>query len=493
MKIKRFFAKDMREAMQRVRAEQGPDAVILSTSSVTGGIEVISAVDYDEQALRAQAAQAERRARPEPEPEPEPAGMPASLQAYLDQQEARFQRESVDYSDSQANAPVHSKPRAEHYAQPRHADMDGLIGEALDEDEDEREWLAESVPEPSPARQSALSAYGLPEPEQRGSMRSAAADVEWSQDPAIREMREEMEQMRGLLQEQLNQLAWGEYSRRDPVRAQLVRRLRKLGLDGALSRALAAKAKRTDRIDHAWEESLFKLSQLLPTGSEDMLDQGGVYALVGPTGVGKTTTIAKIAARCVKRHGRHQVALISADRHRIGAHGQLQTYARILNVPLRTADSADALQQALEAFSERRLVLIDTAGMSPRDRQLLDQLTMLRGPRPIKACLVVSAQVQSEAVEETLRAFKKLKPVAAVVTKLDESHGLGGVLSALVRHRLALHYVSAGQRVPEDLERARGDRLVRYAMNLMRRAEKFAPPRGDEPPVASQRERVSYA
>lgn len=491
MKIKRFFAKDMREAMQRVRAEQGPDAVILSTSSVTGGIEVISAVDYDEQALRAQAAQAERRAQPQPEPEPP--GIPASLQAYLDQQEARFQRESADYSEPARHALADAQPRPERHLQPRSADMDGLISETIDEDEDERDWLAESVAEQQPARKSALSAYGLPEPEQRRSPRSPAADVEWSQDPAIREMREEMEQMRGLLQEQLNQLAWGEYSRRDPVRAQLVRRLRKLGLDGALSRALAAKAKRTDRIDHAWEESLFKLSQLLPTGSDDMLDQGGVYALVGPTGVGKTTTIAKIAARCVKRHGRHQVALISADRHRIGAHGQLQTYARILNVPLRTADSADALQQALEAFADRRLVLVDTAGMSPRDRQLLEQLAMLRGPRPIKACLVVSAQVQSEAVEETLRAFKKLKPVAAVVTKLDESHGLGGVLSALVRHRLPLHYVSAGQRVPEDLERARGDRLVRYAMNLMRRAEKFAPPRGDAPPVASQQERVSYA
>jgi flagellar biosynthesis protein FlhF len=480
MKIKRFFARDMREAMQRIRAEQGEDAVILSSSAVEGGIEVISAMDYDEQALREQAAESDRQAAAAAEmPAADDAAIPPTLRSYLEEQERKLAYEKSFQNDMVVDP------------------LSGVGGDVLaDENEDESNWLDAASPDaeaPSERKRSAYSAYGAPEPAPRRERRPLPSlPVEWSQDPAIREMREEMEQMRGLLQEQLNQLAWGDYSRRDPVRAQLFRRLRKLGLDGALAKALAGQIHNTDRIDHAWEESLKKLAQLLPTGGEDMLSSGGVFAMVGATGVGKTTTIAKLAARAVRRYGRKDVALISADQHRIGAHGQLQTYARILNVPLRTADSSEALQEALEAFAERRLVLIDTAGMSPRDRQLLDQFAMLSHAKPIQACLVVSAQAQSEAIEEALRAFRRLRPVAAVVTKLDESHGLGGVLSALVRHRLALHYVSAGQRVPEDLERAHGERLVRYAMNLMRRAEKFAPPRGEAPP-AKQGGRVSYA
>jgi len=184
--------------------------------------------------------------------------------------------------------------------------------------------------------------------------------------------------------------------------------------------------------------------------------------------VGKTTTIAKLAARFALRHGARSLALVSTDSYRIGAQEQLVTYGRLLGVHVQIADDRQALEHALRSLSDRRLVLIDTAGMSQRDMRLAEQFEMLEGAGvPVATYLALSATHQQAVLEETLSAFGRVRLRGAVVTKVDEAASLGGVLGALVEHRLPIAWVCDGQRVPEDLQPARAQNLVNRAVALM--------------------------
>jgi len=422
MKIKRFFGRDMRQAMARIRDEQGSDAVILSTTEVEGGIEVISAVDYDAEALKPtqdsgtpKTDEPARVAESDTIPAPTLRG---GLRAYLDAQEQRFKSRF-----SHADAP---KSNAQ---PPRSSD-----GHAL------RKHLERPV------------------------------RLAWSQDPAITQMRRELEHMRQLLQDEVARLAWNDYARRDPVRALAVKRLRRLGFSTAVVKTVIAGVRAAKHADEAYDQAIFQLTRRVPVAKNTCLDHGGVVAMIGPTGVGKTTSIAKLAARFCMRHGAAKVGLITADMHRIGAHRQLASYAQILNVPLRIAREESDIDRALEALADRRLVLIDTTGLGQRDTRLAARLRRLAEDARIETCLVLSAQAQAKVQSEVLDAFRLAKPATAIVTKLDECDSLGGVLSAIMAHRLPLSFVCDGQRVPEDLHRARAESLVRYAMGASRKA-----------------------
>jgi flagellar biosynthesis protein FlhF len=199
--------------------------------------------------------------------------------------------------------------------------------------------------------------------------------------------------------------------------------------------------------------------------TSDSLDQGGVVALVGATGVGKTTTIAKLAARYALRHGRERVALVTTDSYRIAAHEQLRTYGRILGIPVRIANSHAELSEALKLLSDKDLILIDTAGMSQRDVRLSEQFALLGEAAPnLKTFLVLSTTTHRSGLGEVVKAFGKVKLDGCILTKLDETTSLGGALSTAVEHKLPVAYVSDGQRVPEDIHIARAPNLIQRAV-----------------------------
>ena len=197
------------------------------------------------------------------------------------------------------------------------------------------------------------------------------------------------------------------------------------------------------------------------------LEQGGVFALLGPTGVGKTTTVAKLAARFAISHGSEHVALVTTDSYRIGAHEQLRSFARIIDIPMRVANDEGELSLSLEHFYDRRLVLIDTAGMSQRDVRFAEQAAhMRRGSPRVRNYLVLSATTQFTGLREAVQAFGQAPIDGCVITKLDECTSLGAVLTVLLEHDMPAAYVADGQRVPEDVAPAEADTLVARAVAL---------------------------
>ncbi len=464
MKIKRIFAQDMRQAIRRVREEHGPDAVILSSKPVTGGVEVISAIDFDQAALESALAREQESGAAEAPSwnrAPEPAA--AETAAATEQPSFWETLSRMRQGLSGAGKPAAGRRR-----------IDVSVNDALEQELQQVAAAGWNSGEESESER----AGSVAQPTQSKSRRSPVVDLEWTQEPALREMRGELKTLRSLFENQLSIMDWKRHGRRHPSRTQLLRRLSQMGFGPDICRKVSEKVAEGTPPELGLRQALAMITRHLKTADDALLDQGGVVAVVGPTGVGKTTTVAKLAARFALRHGRQQVALVSTDNFRIGALDQLRSFGRIMRVPVQTAADAGELAGVLTDLGDKRLVLIDTAGMSQRDMRLAEQFRTLKYQKtPVHTYLVVSANTQMTALNETARAFRGVGLAGCVITKTDETASLGGVLTMLLRQRLPAAYVGNGQRIPEDLQPARSGRLVQEARAL---AEHYDQPADDD-------------
>jgi len=292
-------------------------------------------------------------------------------------------------------------------------------------------------------------------------------------------MQRDLKDLRTLLESELAHMSWHDQRQREPLKARVLEELSCMDIAPDVAMALATLTPKRTSLENPSHIPLALLVKHLPVVDRLSTVNAGVIAVVGPTGAGKTTTIAKLAARWSMQHGSQDLALVSTDAYRIGAREQLMTYARILGAPFHAANSGGELARALERLKSKRLILIDTAGMGPRDVRLTEQLAALQlGAARARVLLALPAQGEGHALEEIIRTFSRVSPAACILTKLDEAASLGAVISTTLRHKLRIAYLCDGQRVPEDLHSAHERRvwLVRAALKLKERA----PPRGDE-------------
>jgi flagellar biosynthesis protein FlhF len=286
-------------------------------------------------------------------------------------------------------------------------------------------------------------------------------------------MQRELQDLRRVLETGLAGMTWSDKRLREPLQARVLEELSGMDIAPDMAMELAALTPRRTSLENPSHIPLALLVKHLPVINDLTCITGGITAVVGPTGAGKTTTIAKLAARWCMQHGAADLALVSIDGYRIGAREQLMTYARILGAPMHAANSGKELAAVLERLKSKKLILIDTAGMGPRDVRLTEQLTALKyGASRARVLLALPAQAEGQALDEIVCAFVRVKPAACILTKVDEAASLGAAISTVLRHKLKIAYMCDGQRVPEDLHAAHLKRvwLIRAAMQLKERA-----------------------
>lgn len=293
----------------------------------------------------------------------------------------------------------------------------------------------------------------------------------------LTEVMGEIRSMRGMLEAQLAEIAWGgAQQKRNPVKSSVLKEMLAAGFSATLARYLAEKVPEGVTADGGlnWIKAVLARNLMIMDNENEILEKGGVYALVGPTGVGKTTTTAKLAARCVMRHGPGKLALITTDGYRIGGYEQLRIYGKILGVMVHSVKDEADLRIALDELKSKHTVLIDTVGMSQRDKMVADQVAMLSGTgTKVKRLLCLAATSTGETQSEVVRSYQGDGLAGCIMTKLDEAATIGSTLDVVIRQKLNLYYVANGQRVPEDLHVANQQYLVDRAFKLKRETAPF--------------------
>ncbi|MDQ2078079.1 flagellar biosynthesis protein FlhF [Marinimicrobium sp. ABcell2] len=437
MQVKRFLAADMRRALEMVRQELGPDAIILSSNRTKDGVEILTtkqaAPPLAQERAPSQALDSENDLNPVTSGQQR---VEAIEQARQRQMATRAAQESADEflrANQRVNAGI---PR--------------------------RTAVNDAMPMSAPKPGSAADRYGLKDlPE---SARAKSDQTELSQ------LQTEMAEMRLLLEEQLSQMLGAQGTPGTPVMASVGRRLERLGLPKEITTRVLHGCKRPDSLGHSWSDALATLSQQLPVDASDQVSRGGVYALVGPTGAGKTTTIGKLAARYVMEHGPREVALVTTDSHRIGAQDQLRALARILRVPVRVVDENNSLESVLFSLRRCRLVLVDTAGFNHGDPRLAEQMQTLAQQPQVTPLLVLSCNSHPQMLRASVHAYGGNALQGCIFTKLDETASLGEALGLAMQSGLPIVYTTDGQDIPRDIDVARAHTLVAKAAALLKSA-----------------------
>lgn len=432
MKVKRFVAPDMRQAIRWVRDEQGPEAVILSSRKTAEGVEIVSAVDFDESVVQrlvdgARSVSGNSGAQPP----------------------AQAQRGESGAGESKGQSDAHPR-RA-----PQRANVDGATKNRPAGSDGAR---TSQPPTPAQGREAAFK--NDPVTERRSEDSSAKAEQ------AIASLRSELRSMRGLLNSRLTALADSDYERREPTRSRIGRRLETFGLMSSTARSVADQVRDTATVKDSWREALKYLAGKIPVAERDPLERGGRIALVGPAGVGKTVVARKMAEAFARDHGRQSIALISTNTAGLDGQRELIALGQALGIYTLMAGGVAELRDALNAVADRRLVLIDTAGISHRDPRVQNLSRILSEVPGVEPWLVLSASAQRRVLEGTIRSFAGLRPRGCMLTKVDECGVLGEPVDALIRSGLPVAHLSAGQNRSSGLQRARGGGIVKLMLDL---------------------------
>ncbi len=511
MNVKRFFGRTNKDALARLRAELGPEAIVLKNRIVDGGVEILAMADHA--TLGAPAVEEPVRAPAEEADAAVPEMTTMSFQQYVRDRLARRGSRATPSTARAAGAePGSAAPPASARAsgpaptpagppaapvvvapsRPAEVEAPARRVERSEPAEDALNDLFDDSPgendpmlaRPAPARASVAGGRGtrrhaietpvaravhtgrVPERALSPSeLEQALGGARESITEAVQAaMLAEMQQMKRFIAEQLESLSWFETTRREPARARLLRTLVGAGYSSALSRAIV------DRVPAGLDEheaqvwAAKALSRNLAADSEgSLLEGGGIFALIGPTGVGKTTSTAKIAARFALKHGAQSVGLVTVDAYRIGGQDQLRSFGRMLGVPVHVAHDPASLADFLHLTMNKKLVLIDTAGIGQRDERV-DELLASLSSTVIRRLLVLNAAAQASTQEEVIAAYQGAQAAGLILSKLDEAVQCAGALDCAIRHRLRVVGVANGQRVPEDWSNADPQALVAQSL-----------------------------
>ncbi len=501
MKVKRFLAQDMRRALARIREEMGADAVILSNRTLDEGVEVVAASLTDQPeapsttsaakspngrsasgnstedyaaAIQAAVDRSHReRASSERAAGERVAAEKALLQAQGqgsvsgtlgDVNRGQARSHSLEAGDSRASAPISGVAAFEFGRLQREAQHNASTP-YLKTTKDQQIRLSDA------RRPAADESYQAAEEREA---RAAAVNqfdqfgqqTEESGQHEMTVMRAELNGIRRLLEQRLSGLAWDQFSRRSPAQATVWERLNAMGVPAALTRSLLESLKPDLSAAEAWRFAIASLSRRVPVLGTDIAARGGVYALLGPTGVGKTTTIGKLATRCVLEHGSDAVALVTTDSFRVAAHEQLRTFGRILDVTVRVVDETHSLRQILDSLQHKRLVLIDTAGLHQKEPSLQFQLQMLRECREVRKLLVLACTSQAGVLANACKTYAPAELSGCILSKLDEAGTIGEALALTIDLKLPVVYETHGQGIPDDMRVAQAHNLVSKAVAL---------------------------
>lgn len=413
MNIRKFTAASAREALKEIRSELGEEAVILSNRKTEHGVE-IHAMANDEM-VRLSSASTPVLKHPA---KPKTVDIASVYQAY-----------EAEEADDEPFLKLGNKAKP----QPVMPPAQPVVQPAVQSAEPVEEALISKPPQPfisTPAGEAAILG--------------------------------EIKSMHSMLQKQIETLSWNNVQQRDPQRAGMLRRMLNAGFSTLLARQLLDKMPAGNEKGESWIKQVLKRNLRVAGIDDDIVVRGGVYALIGPTGVGKTTTTAKLAARAVVRYGADKVALLTTDSYRIGAYEQLKIYGKILGVAVHAVKGADDLRLTLAALRHKHLVLIDTVGMGQRDERVVEQGDMFDAAG-VQRLLVLNSTSGGDTLEDVVRMYYSNKVIGCIATKLDEAANLGAILDVVVRHRLLMYFMANGQRVPEDLHLVNIDILLHRA------------------------------
>lgn len=450
MQVKRFLAADMRRALEMVRQELGPDAIILSSSRTKDGVEILTT-----------------QAKSHLPPEPQQSSTEAFLAANAANPTSSGQQKvaAIEKARERLDAEQRIEASAEEFLR-----SNQRVNAAIPRMTPERRAAAEQRP---PVAGSAAERYGL-------NANSSAEALAAKKTDDLGELQNQMAEMRLLLEEQLTQMLGAQGKPGSPVLASVGRRLERMGMPKDQAAELLSSCKRRSNLAHSWSDALANLSHQLPVDGSDPVSRGGVFALVGPTGVGKTTTIGKLAARYVLEHGARDLALVTTDTQRIGGEDQLRSLGRILGVTVRVVDEANSLDSVLYSLRRCALVLIDTAGFSHGDPRLASQMKTLAEQQQVQKLLVLSSNSQIQMLRAAVHAYGGHNLQGCIFTKLDESASLGEALAVAMQTQLPIVYTTDGQDIPKDIDLARAHALVAKAAALLNQSPAEAQSRSSE-------------
>ena len=444
MKIKRYVSRDLRSAVQTARNELGAGAIIISQHHVPEGIEVTAAVD-DELCYKSPA---------QPHPEISANSQSPSHIKENSRQQSAPQKKARYFSIGNTNNLGASNSNNQFSGINKNCEAASRNDSCTVNNFSTQSLITKSVTE-------------------NDSMKSAVSDSKYDQDKvdyfqSSSSKCHDSTNLVSLVEQQITEHAWGDIARKNPRRAQLIRQLLKLDLHPLIIQKVTEAISEDNVAPKAiFPHVLAVIANQIPIYKEDVTACGGTVALFGATGVGKTTTIAKMAARFALKHGRDKVGLVTTDSNRLGAKEQLGLYSRLLGIPLKVVHDDLDLLNALNSFSDKTFVLIDTAGMGPKEINSSKYLELFSGAvTQIKNFLVLPATTHRAVLENTAKAFQGIKLDGSIFTRLDETASLGGPISVAIMNSLPVAYFSNGQKIPDDFHLARAHNLVSRAVSV---------------------------